>query len=213
MKSSTTLSLWKHSMRPRHAGLAIGLAGMLACASDQPTTAPEAGDFAIQSSSTPSTVTIAPRIDGFVRDGNDVGENSVVQTLHVPSFEDRGVLEFDLRNFSGPVLKATLRLTVYGSKGPYPFRVDLYGYRGNGKLGIDDWDRGTFISSFQYAGEHTLALDVTAKVQAMKASGARYAGFNFRAEASDIDNNGPFVAFHSNEYPPRAVLNIRTEAS
>jgi hypothetical protein len=207
------LFLSKHSMTTRPTVLAMGLAGMLACASDQPTTAPDTRDFDVQSSSTPITVILPPKIDGSVRDGNNPMDNAVVQTLHVPSFEDRGILEFDLRKFSGPVVRATLRLTVYASKGPYPFRVDLYGYWGNGKLDVNDWDRGTFISSFQYAGEHTVVLDVTSKVRALKSNGANYAGFNFRAERSDIDDNGPFVAFHSNEYPPRAGLNIQTETA
>jgi hypothetical protein len=207
------LSILRHSMMTKPTVLALGLAGMLACSSDQPTTAPDAATADLQSSSTPITVTIAPMIDGSVRDGNNAIDNSVVQTLHVPSFEDRGIIEFNLRKFSGPVLRATLRLTVYGSKGPYPIRVDLYGYRGNGRLEADDWDRGTFISSFEYAGEHTIVLDVTAKVRAMKSNGAVVAGFNFRAEPSDIDDNGPFVAFNSNEYPPRAILNIRTYAA
>ena len=200
-------------MRPipaRPAVLVFGLAGMLACVSDQPTTAPETTDLAAQSSSTSIIVRIAPSIDGFVEDGNSVINNSIVQTLHVPSFEDRGIIEFNLRNFSGPVLRATLRLTVYNSNGPYPFRVDVFGYRGDGRLQIDDWNRGTFIRSFQYAGESYLVLDVTKKVSAMKAAGAHYAGFNFRTVPSDIDLNGPYVAFGSKEFGRRAVLNILT---
>jgi len=199
-------------MATRLTVFAVGLAGMLACGSDEPTTAPEAATADMQSSSTRITVSLAPRIDGFVENGNLAVDNSIVQTLRVPSFEDRGIIEFDLRKFSGPVLRATLRLPVYGSTGPYPFRVDLYGYRGNGRLEANDWDRGTFITSFAYAGEPSIVLDVTSKVQAMKSAGASYAGFNFRTEPSDIEFNGPFVAFNSNEYPPRAVLNIRTYA-
>ena len=204
--------LSKYSVATRLTVVAVGLAGMLACGSDESTTAPETSAADEQSSSARVTVSLAPRIDGSVEDGNLAIDNSVVQTLHVPSFEDRGIIEFDLRQFSGPVYRATLRLTVYASNGPYPFRVDLYGYRGNGKLEANDWDRGTLITSFPYAGEAKVVLDVTAKVQAIKAAGANYAGFNFRTEPSDIDLNGPFVAFHSNEYPPRAVLNIRTNA-
>ena len=206
-------SVSKHSATTRPTVLAIGLAGMLACASDQAITAPETPGFDMQSSSTRITVHLAAKIDGFIRDGNLVVDNSVVQTLHVPSFEDRGVIEFDLRRFSGPVLRAMLRLPVFGSKGPYPFRVDLYGYRANATLDIGDWDRGTFITSFQYAGEPEVVLDVTSKVRGMISTGTDFAGFNFRAERSDIDDNGPYVAFNSREYPPRTVLNIRTEAA
>jgi hypothetical protein len=201
----------KHWMT-KSTSLAIGLAGMLACASDQLATAPDTADLDVHSTSMRTTVTVSPSIDGSVRDGTTVLENSVVQTLHVPSFEDRGIIEFDLRGVSGAVYKATLRLTVYASNGPFPFRVDLYGYQANGRLDVDDWGRGALINSFQYAGEPTLVLDVTSRVQALKSAGAKRVGFNFRAEASDIEMNGPFVAFHSNEYPPRAVLKIRTDA-
>jgi hypothetical protein len=207
------LSLSQYSIATGPALLALGLAGVLGCGSEEPATAPEIPNAELQSTGTLVTVKLSPRIDGSVRNGNLAMDNSVVQTLNGPAMEDRGIIEFDLRKFSGPVYRATLRLTVFGSKGPYPFRVDLYGYRGDGKLQADDWERGTFISSFQYAGESSVILDVTAKVQAMKSTGAKYAGFNFRAEPSDIYYNGPFVAFNSNEYPPRAILNIKTEAA
>src|SRR5215213_6670050 len=113
--------LSKHTVTTRLTVFAVGLAGMLACGSDEPTTAPGAATADMQSSSTRITVSLAPRIDGFVENGNLAVDNSIVQTLRVPSFEDRGIIEFDLRKFSGPVLRATLRLPVYGSTGPYRF--------------------------------------------------------------------------------------------
>lgn len=190
---------------------AAAMAGMLACGPGETATAPlsEGPDAAAIGSR--FTVPLLPKVDGIVRDGNTILENSVVQALHAPQFEDRGIIEFDMRGLTGPVLKATLVLRVFASNGPYPFRIDVYGYRGNGRLEVEDWGRGTLVTSFQYAGETLVKLDVTSKVWPMRAAGATHAGFGFRfAEPSDIALNGPFVAFESLESRPAAGLRIVT---
>ena len=191
--------------------VALGLTALLACAPGETTTEPEAELAEVEAAGSRFTVSLAPKVDGIVEDGLTVVDNSIVQALHVPSFEDRGIMEFDLRRVTGPVLKATLVLPVYASTGPYPFRIDVHGYRGNGRLDVEDWARGASISSFSYAGEPVVRLDVTVKVRGMLSTGANYAGFVFRfAEPSDIPLNGPFVAFRSLEYPPAAQLKIAT---
>lgn len=191
--------------------VALGLTAMLACNPGETTTEPKADLSEVEAAGSRFTVSLAPRVDGIVRDGLMVLDNSIVQALHVPGFEDRGVMEFDLRSITGPVLRATLVLPVYASTGPYPFRIDVRGYRGNGRLDVEDWSRGSLTTSFQYAGVLVVRLDVTAKVQGMRSTGANYAGFVFRfAVPSDIPVNGPFVAFRSLEYPPAAQLKIAT---
>jgi hypothetical protein len=91
-------------------------------------------------------------------------------------------------------------------------RVDVFAYPGDGVLSRNDWDRGTLLTSFEYAGEATVTLDVTAPLQALVPSGATFAGFNFRFSVpSPIDQNGPFVAFNSTEYGPAAVLKVTTQ--
>lgn len=191
--------------------VALGLTALLACGPGETTTEPAAEPVEVEASGSRFTVSVAPKVDGIVRDGLTVLDNSIVQVLHVPSFEDRGIIEFDIRGITGPVLRATLVLPVYASTGPYPFRIDVHGYRGNGRLDVDDWTRGSLITSFQYAGESVVRLDVTAKVRGMHSTGANYAGFVFRfAMPSDIPLNGPFVAFRSLEYPPAAKLKIAT---
>jgi hypothetical protein len=190
---------------------ALGLTAVLACVPGETTTEPAAELADVETSGSRFIVSRGPKADGSVRDGITVIDNSIVQAPHVPGFEDRGIMEFDLRGIAGPVLKATLVLPVFAGTGPYPFRIDVYGYRGNGRLDVDDWARGSLITSFQYAGESVVRLDVTEKVRGMHSTGANYAAFVLRfAVPSDISLNGPFVAFRSLEYPPAAKLKVAT---
>jgi hypothetical protein len=159
----------------------------------------------MHSSRTPSPT------EGF-GDGRDVVEQSPVQVLNAPQFEDRGIIEFNISNLSGPVSKATPRLSVYASSGPFPFAIGGFAYPGAGVLSVDDWDRGSMFTSFQYAGEATVTLDVTAPLQTLVASGTAFVGFNFRFSVlSPITLNGPSVAFNSLEYGPAAVLEVTTQ--
>jgi hypothetical protein len=161
-----------------------------------------------------TVISLVPAVDGIVRDGRDELEGSVVQVLHVPQFEDRGIIEFDISNLSGPVSNAKLKLSVFASMGPFPFAIGAFTYPGDGVLLVDDWDRGTLFTTFQYAGETTVTLDVTSVLQPLVASGVAFAGFNFRfLVPSSISLNGPFVAFNSIEIGPAAVLEVTTQGS
>jgi hypothetical protein len=165
----------------------------------------------------PTVATLSAVADGSVRTGSlgsFVLDNSVVQVLNVPSFEDRGVVEFDTRNLSLPVQQAQLKLSVFASNGPFPFTVQVFAYSGNGVLDFNDRDSGTLVTSFAYAGETTVTLDVTSAVRDLVSGGAPFVGFNFRIPVvSPIDLNGPFVAFNSMEYPPAAVLEVTEQPS
>jgi hypothetical protein len=129
-------------MKPRVL-VAAGLTGMLACMPGETTTEPEAEVADFQAAASRFTVPLTPTVDGSVRNALTVLEFSTVQALNVPTMEDRGIIEFDMRSITGPVLKATLVLREFASTGPYPFRIDVYGYRGNGRLEVEDWARGT----------------------------------------------------------------------
>ena len=150
-------------------------------------------------------------VDGSVRDVSTVMDGATVQVLHVPSFEDRGIIEFRLSGITGAISNATLTLPVYATNGPYPFTVTALAYAGDGALTAEDWDRGVAFAFFGYGGEATVTLDVTAPVQALVSAHATVAGFNFRFTVpSVINQNGPFVAFKSLEYGPAAVLQVTT---
>jgi hypothetical protein len=148
-------------------------------------------------------------VDGIVRDGNQVLDGSIVQALHVPSMEDRGIIEFNISSLPRSISSAKLKLVVYASMGPYPFAIGAFAYAGDGVLSSDDWDSGAPFTSFRYAGEARVTLDVTRVLQGLVASGADIAGFNFRFSVpSPIPLNGPFLAFRSIEYGPAAVLEV-----
>ena len=191
----------------RHLLAAAGLAGILACGSDTPTQ-PGKNTTDLEAAASTIAVALRPKVDGIVEDSALVVDRSVVQAVNVPNFEDRGIMEFDVRDITGPVSRAWLILRVYGSNGPYPFRLDVFGYRGNGILEVADWGRGTRVMHLPFAGDSLLKLDVTASVRALLSGGADFVGFSFRVEHSDVFPNGPFVAFRSREYPPAGRLRI-----
>ena len=156
-----------------------------------------------------------PVVDAIIRDGGPFGpkdgigdvvlDGSVVQTLHVPAFEDRGIIEFDLSGLSQPILSVELVLPVFSSN-PFPFTIDVFGYAGDGVVTLSDWDQGSLLTSFLYSGEQTVTLDVTSFIQSAVAAGDAFAGFNLRF--ADPPVIGPFVAFRSLEFPPSAFLRI-----
>ena|SRR5215213_339751 len=157
-----------------------------------------------------------PVVDGIIRDGGPFGakdgipdvilDGSVVQTLHVPSFEDRGIIEFNLSGLPQPILKVELVLPVFSSNGPFPFTIDVFGYTGDGALTLSDWAQGSLLTSFSHSGEQTVTLDVTSFIHSAVAAGDAFTGFNFRFAGPP--NIGPFVAFRSLEFPPSAFLKI-----
>jgi hypothetical protein len=118
-----------------------------------------------------TATTIQPTVDGIVRDGvpfsakdgipDSTLEGSIVQVLNVPSFEDRGIIEFSLSGLSQPIFNAQLVLPVFGSNGPFPFTVDVFTYAGDGTLTLADWAQGSLLTSFPYSGEQAVTLDAT----------------------------------------------------
>jgi hypothetical protein len=192
-----------------------GIAAVLmvsACGSDQSLTEPSISQDAtagFEAARGHKSVSLIAGVDGIVRDGTTVLDGSVVQALHVPQFEDRGVIEFDISGISGHLTRAKLNLSVYASNGPYPFTINVFAYPGDGVLSSSDWDTGTLITTFKYAGATSVMLDVKAALRALARSGATFAGFRFEfAVPSSISLNGPFIAFNSNEYGPAAILQL-----
>jgi len=171
-----------------------------------------------------TAITIQPTIDGSVRDGVPFGakdgipdstiEGSIVQVLDVPFLEDRGIIEFSLSRLSQLIVNAQLVLPVTGSNGPFPFTIDVFTYPGDGVLTVADWAQGFLLTSFSYAGEQTVLLDVTSFIRNAVTAGDEFAGFNFRfAVPSSVILNGPFAAFGSLEFPPAASLTVNVPPS
>ena len=156
---------------------------------------------------------ITPTVDGIIRDGlegpkdgvaDSVIGGSVVQTLDGPTFEDRGIIEFDILSLPDPAPGALLNLSVFGSVGPFPFTVDVFTYTGDGLLTLGDFNSGSLFTSFSYSGGSVVILDLTTLDLA---SLRDIAGFRFEfADPSTIPRGGPFVAFNSLQIPPAAIL-------
>jgi hypothetical protein len=169
--------------------------------------------------------TITPSVDAFIRDGLDgTGKNgtpdvvidsggglAVVQIVNVPSFEDRGIIEFPLFAASTPVTSARLVLPIYSANGPFPLVVSTYAYNADGSASLSDFDGGVHIGSFSYTSGTPVILDVTSIVSAFLSAGIPYIGFNFRLPPSSIELNGPFIAFGSLEIGGPARLFINDE--
>jgi len=168
--------------------------------------------------STPSTaVLIIPTVDGVVRDGflsdpkdgvpDFIISSSIVQALDVPTFEDRGIIEFNVSSVSNEPVN--LVLPVFASMGPFPFIVDVSTYAGDGFLTLADFNAGSLFTSFSYSGETSITLNVSSIIQDLLASNEVFAGFNFQFSIpSNIPRNGPFVAFNSLEFGPPATLAV-----
>ena len=167
-----------------------------------------------------ATADTVPTADGFLQDGvypfyvkdgiPDAVITNVVQVLNVPRFEDRGVIEFNVSNLSPSLTLAELRLSAFNANGPFPLAIDVYAYAGDGVLSLADWSAGAFVTSFPYSGQSSVTLDVTAAVRGLVSAGQSFAGFNLRFERpSDIDRNGPYVAFTSlatSDRPPSELI-------
>jgi hypothetical protein len=169
-------------------------------------------------------IVITPAVDGIIRDGIQGprdgvpdfiidGGAAVIQALDTPPQEDRAIVEFDISNLSHPVKRARLVLSVFSSNGPFPFRIEVFSYAGDGVLSLSDWDSGTLHTSFKYSGRRkTIRLDVTSVINNLLASGEGHVGFNIQfAMQSPIELNGPFIAFHSLELPPAPFLRVNDD--
>ena len=76
------------------------------------------------------------------------------------------------------------------------------------------FDAGSKFASFTYRGQPSVHVDVTVFVKSLLASGASIAGLGLHVlEETDIELNGPFVAFNSREFPPAARLTLTSTAT
>lgn len=172
------------------------------------------------SASTASAVTLAPIVDGSVRDvdvygakngvADSVLDGGLVQVLNVPSMEDRGLVEFRMSELAGTtVSSAELVLPVFDSNGPFPYAIDVFGYAGDGNLTLSDWSAGSLLASFTFSGEAAVTVDATSFLGDALAHGWAYAGFNLRfASPSALDDNGPYIAFGAHDCPPTVILRV-----
>lgn len=180
-----------------------------------------------------SAAPIAPTRDTIIRDGiagyfpgdpaapkdgipDFDADGTILQVLNVANnvvfgkpYEDRTILEFDVSGFSLAASAVVLRLNVYSANGPFPLKVDVYGYVGDGATSLGDWSAGTPRASFSYTGGATIDVDVTSFVRdEVVAGGHTFAGFNLRAGDPAYDGSEPFpyLVLRSLENGPAATL-------
>jgi hypothetical protein len=160
----------------------------------------------------PFNLTLSASAQGVVRDANHDGvgdaivPGSLLQSINGFAEEHRAVLEFGIGQFSQPVGHAEL-IIVLNNAGPVPFKVGVYSYAGDAAVTVSDFAAGSlaaeftcvnpgfgqadFITSFECQLGKQITVDVTAKLNALIASHAAYAGFNFRAPLPSVAS-GPY---------------------
>lgn len=166
----------------------------------------------------PSHLTITPSAHGTVSDTglykDGVGDiaypnDPLVQAIHGPALEYRGIVEFDISQVSQPVGHAELSLVV-NSPFVVPFAVSVYEYPGDGAVTLGDFAGGTLLTSFPYTGQHQITVDITAGLNALITAHAHFAGLNFRVP---LRTTAPFclIAFEAFEAAggPTPTLDIR----
>jgi hypothetical protein len=108
------------------------------------------------------------------------------------SIEDRTVLEFDLRGLAPGVASAVLSLELR-NLGPAPGAIDVFTFAGTGTVTPDLFNAGSFFTSVgtNPVGLNTVAVDVTAAVEAAVEAGDTFLGFRLSTATSDRYLLGP----------------------
>src|SRR5262245_6638893 len=94
-----------------------------------------------------------------------------------PFAEDRTVVQFDLRQLSGPVGAATLDLDLLNLDPGLAGVIDVYAFAGTGTVTPDQFSAGTFLTSFANSASGLEHVDVTAAVLAAQEVGQQFLGF------------------------------------
>lgn len=153
---------------------------------------------------------IYPTVTGTLQDGRVLTRDNyypMVEHVYLPTKQhlyaedDKGVTEFKVANLPRFVTHALLTMPVHTANGPYPVRLQVFGYAGNGILDPIDFNAGTLVSSLNYSGEHQVTLDVTSFINNLRATEAGFAGFNFREPDAVPSTSDGFIAFTARENP------------
>jgi len=117
--------------------------------------------------------------------------------------QDQGIVEVDLSSVSGTVNSAILVLDLFdgGTPGGLPFDIDVFTYSGDGLLTLADWNQGLLATSFTYAGEQSVTVDLTTTVNQFILAGANVLGVNLRIAGISPFGNVSSVAFDTENTP------------
>lgn len=172
----------------------------------------------------PETVTLLPTDDGFVSDElpfdgfpDTIDSEFVVVQLVTDEaggflvIDRRGVMEFDLSSLAGrSVRQAFLRLrtsTFTTPDGTFVVPIEIRQYKGNGVVGLTDFHRGAFATSFDMRSftlsNLTVRVDITKAVRNALSHQWTYLGLTMR---TNVDKAG--ASLGSLEHPPSPSLVI-----
>jgi hypothetical protein len=165
------------------------------------------------------TIRLAPTADGVVHDQQPF--DGVPDTLFPvaanniafrPNFADgRAVMHFDVNSIKGlHVQKATLKLDIIGKEtsGSPIIPIEVRGFNSNGRLKLNDFRRGTFVTVFDGVAapfDVLVAIDVTNRVKSALATASGFVGFTFRTNTDGV------ISFGSLDTGPAPKLVILTE--
>lgn len=138
---------------------------------------------------------ISSTITGTIRDNPRGGPAETVFSPVLSVFkqliqEDRGIVKFDISGLTSPVGQALFDLTQIGSAGD-GFQINVFGYRSNGTLELDDFPLGAFLTGFTVpAGAGSaISVDVTGFINDQIAINSNFVGFNLRLPTTTIVTN------------------------
>ena len=172
----------------------------------------------------PETVTLLPTDDGFVSDElpfdgfpDTIDSEFVVVQLVTDEaggflvIDRRGVMEFDLSSLAGrSVQKAILKLSMSSASTPdgtFVIPIEIRQYKGNGVVGLTDFHRGAFATSFDMRSftltNLTVRVDITKAVRNALSHQWTYLGLTMR---TNVDKAG--ISLGSLEHPPSPSLVI-----
>lgn len=107
--------------------------------------------------------------------------------------EDRTVAHFDLAGFAGPVLSASLNLSMQ-NQDDFASVLDIYTFAGDGTVSLDEWNSGTLFTTLTglLGSPVNPVVDITALLNAAIGNGDSYLSFNLRNE----EDEGRFFLSH-----------------
>jgi len=141
------------------------------------------------------TISSTPLGNGFIvdtgQDGtpNAVITNAIVVTFSPGSFEDQGIVEFDISSLSSAtIFSATLDLNVLSIiNAPPPFPLDVFGYGppdADGFVVLSDFDKGALVNTLSIPSPGMFSLDVTPFVTSAITNGDSFVGFNLNSKTT-----------------------------
>jgi len=164
------------------------------------------------------SVQLFPVDDGTIIDQSPfdgVGETvdhdqSIYVSFNSGISEFRGAMEFDLSSISpsSTIVSAYLNLRLTGKTyptGTSSIPIDLFGYSGNGTVGIDDFNAGSDIATFDGWPVWSVTLDVTEFLKSQMPTD--YIGFTLR---TNLHRAGIWFDSLDGSIPPTLAITFAT---